>query len=178
MRDHGFANRSLRVGGVAAGVLISLLPTQVGAAPLSARAQGLAGERSRATVVQDTQRTPQTTDEARQVSRLRAFARLYGYVRFFHPGDAGADLDWHRFAVHGAGVVREAGTPDALERTLETLFRPVAPTVDVYRVGTDGGRRAEPSVTARDSSARVVAWQHVGVDLGVRAPYRSYRLGR
>ena len=38
-----------------------------------------------------------------------AFARLYGLVRFFHPSDAAAELDWNPFALHGMARVLEAG---------------------------------------------------------------------
>ena len=37
------------------------------------------------------------------IPALEAFARLYGCVRYFHPGDEAAALDWDRFAVLGAG---------------------------------------------------------------------------
>lgn len=110
------------------------------------------------------------------VEDLRAFAKLYGYVRFFHPSDEVAALDWSRFAVHGVARVREAASRRELEATLESLFRPVAPTIDVYRVGESSDR---PPGGSADPSTAFAAWQHVGVDLGARgAPYWSYRLNR
>ncbi|MGD8866994.1 MAG: hypothetical protein PVI01_05180, partial [Gemmatimonadales bacterium] len=68
-----------------------------------------------------------------EVENLRAFAKLYGYVRFFHPSDEAAALDWERFAVHGAMRAREARSVDELETILTELFRPVAPTAQIYR---------------------------------------------
>ncbi len=47
-----------------------------------------------------------------EVERLRAFARRYGYVRFFHPSDEAASIDWDRFAVLGVIRIREAGVRD------------------------------------------------------------------
>lgn len=114
----------------------------------------------------------------RLVSNVSAFARLYGYVRFFYPGDAAADLDWDRFAVHGVAQVRDARTTRELLTALERLFRPVAPLVRVYEAGRD-------TLSQRDlegdpgGGGPVIAWQHVGVDLGAEgAPYRSIRLNR
>jgi hypothetical protein len=45
---------------------------------------------------------------APQVANLHAFARLYGVVRWFHPSDAGAVIDWDRLAMEGA---RRIATP-------------------------------------------------------------------
>jgi hypothetical protein len=36
-------------------------------------------------------------NEVRIIEQLRAFAKLYGYVRFFHPSDEAAELDWDSF---------------------------------------------------------------------------------
>jgi len=56
-----------------------------------------------------------------RVANLHAFARIYGVVRWFHPSDAAATIDWNRFAVEGARRVIDA--PD--ERTLRVaLARP------------------------------------------------------
>jgi len=38
---------------------------------------------------------------AQRIANLRAFARLYGVVRWFHPSDAAAAVDWDRFAIDG-----------------------------------------------------------------------------
>src|SRR5678815_3835641 len=40
-----------------------------------------------------------------QVRGLYAFARLYGVLRWFHPSDAAATIDWDRFAVDGVRPV-------------------------------------------------------------------------
>ena len=36
-----------------------------------------------------------------EIDRVAAFARLYGVVRHFYPGDAAVTVNWYRFAVHG-----------------------------------------------------------------------------
>lgn len=61
------------------------------------------------------------------IAHLVAFARLYGYVRFFHPSDEASRVDWDRFAVHGAHRVAELWERTELRSTLEELFLPVAP---------------------------------------------------
>jgi hypothetical protein len=69
---------------------------------------------------------------ATSIQNLRAFAKLYGYVRWFHPSDEAAALDWDAFAIFGAERVKEAETPEDLRRLLEELFEPVAPTVQIF----------------------------------------------
>lgn len=118
-----------------------------------------------------------TRQPAAEVENLRAFAKLYGYVRFFHPSDEAAALDWERFAVRGALQAREARSVDELEANFAELFGPIAPTVQVYRTGD----APEPLPPRPDDIAglEVVAWQHLGVGLGgQRSIYRSKRLNR
>ncbi len=43
---------------------------------------------------------------------LTAFSKLYGYVRFFHPSDQAAAIDWQSFAIDGVRQV-ESATDDA-----------------------------------------------------------------
>ena len=110
------------------------------------------------------------------IENLRAFAKLYGYVRYFHPSDAASSVDWERFAVHGITQVENASSPAELKGTLEALFEPLAPTVQLY---TEGEPPPAPhaSLTPEDTTGLAfVAWQHRG--LGNPGPYRSRRLNR
>ena len=129
---------------------------------------------------------PQDQDVAapqdQDVQALRAYAKLYGYVRYFHPSDEAADLDWDRFAVYGAGEIlkvasrddEEAGSPELLG-TLEALFAPIAPSVEIYPEGE--APPATPEAPADDTTgAEFVAWQHLGVGSGPM--YKSIRLNR
>ena len=67
---------------------------------------------------------------------LVAFSQLYGYVRFFHPSTAAAELDWDQFAAYGSKRVAAAQTPDELAAEMQRLFQPVAPSIVVGREGT------------------------------------------
>src|SRR4051794_29555225 len=53
-----------------------------------------------------------------QVVNLHAFARLYGVVRWFHPSDAAAAVDWDRLAIEGARRVLDAPNQQVLRATL------------------------------------------------------------
>ena len=140
----------------------------------------LVGVAARPATAQDTSGPPAEAqaDTAQAVENLRAFAKLYGYVRYFHPSDAASATDWERFAVHGARQVEGAASRAALKETLEALFRPIAPTVQIY--ASDGRPPITPAAALPEDTTGLdlVAWQHRGVGLGSRGPYSSIRLHR
>jgi len=49
----------------------------------------------------------------------------YGYVRFFHPNDYAARVDWDAMAILGIDVVAGAMDDSALRSGLLELFSPV-----------------------------------------------------
>ena len=115
-----------------------------------------------------------------QVANLRAFATVYGYVRWFHPSDAAANTDWDKFAIHGVRQVRDAAIRSALQAELEALFEPIAPTVQLYRTGREPPPPADVLAPSDTAGLNLVAWQHRGIGLGnhIVYPFRSTRLNR
>lgn len=103
-----------------------------------------------------------TPEELRLLMNVHAFTRLYGYVRYFHPSDAAAGLDWDRFAVYGLSRVVPAADRDELKAVLEELFRPIAPALTL---SADGGDSALPEVGAPEGTS-YLAWQHRGLGSG------------
>jgi C-terminal processing protease CtpA/Prc len=114
------------------------------------------------------------------VENLRAFAKLYGYVRYFHPSDAAANTEWDKFAIHGVRQVKDASSRAELRSALDSLFAPIAPTVQLYRTGSEPPPPADVLVPSDTAGLSLVAWQHRGVGLGnhVLLPFRSTRLNR
>ncbi len=112
------------------------------------------------------------------VENIHVFSKLYGYVRFFHPSDEAASVDWDRFAVHGVQKVRGAETSEELRNRLRELFLPIAPTLQIYQTA-EGTPPPHPALTPADTSGlELVAWQHKGIGLGTSAAYKSRRLNR
>lgn len=115
------------------------------------------------------------------ITNLQAFTKLYGYVRYFHPSDEATQLDWDKFAIYGAGKVKNARTADELAFTLEELFLPIAPTLQILRPN----EKPRPvGIPEHSGTVQSVAWQHKGLGVGVYnlygddSPYRSLRLNR
>lgn len=112
--------------------------------------------------------------ETRELANLRAFARLYGVVRFFHPSDEAASVDWNRVAVLGVSRVRDANDTAELKSTLESLVHGIAPTVDIL----DDAERSE--IAPIPKGDEVVSWQYLGPGFppGYFGIYRAKRTGR
>lgn len=108
---------------------------------------------------------------------LVAFTRLLGYVRFFHPSDQAAAADWNQVALAGVQQAERAVNPVDLARTLEDLFRSVAPTVRVFPSGDVPELPAALSPPAGVANPQVIYWEHRGVTLSSRpTPYSSQRV--
>jgi hypothetical protein len=107
------------------------------------------------------------------VDNVVAFARLYGVVRYFYPGDAATSLDWNGFAVLGASRVRPARDAAALESALEALFLPLGPGIEI-------GSTLSPAPALGEPDATLVAWRYLGAGIGHRRPgiVRAVRTGR
>lgn len=112
------------------------------------------------------------------LENVRAFAKIYGYVKYFHPSDAASTIDWERFAVHGVRTVIDVSSPADLKETLEALFLPIAPTIQIYADEEDPPAPTAGLTPADTTGLKLVAWQHLGVGLGNPGPYRSIRLNR
>lgn len=116
--------------------------------------------------------------DERGLANAIAFTRLYGYVRFFHPAERAAAIDWDSFAVDGFRRVEAAPDADALARVLREVFTPIAPDVRVFT--TDGRDGPRPPVEAPDPATHAVTyWHHEGVRTWpTEAPWQEvYRSG-
>jgi len=73
-----------------------------------------------------------------QVDKLRAFTKVYGYTRFFHPSDEAAGADWDKLALDGAARIMGMTKKDRLDRVLLEIFKPVAPSIQIVGADYDG----------------------------------------
>ncbi|MFF2450765.1 S41 family peptidase [Neobacillus sp. NPDC058068] len=94
--------------------------------------------------------------QTREYSNIDAFSKVYGYVRYFHPSDEGAQLNWERFAIYGISKVKNAKSESELKARLEELFLPIAPTMGIYY------KNEKIKMPKNIKNGEVVAWQHYG----------------
>jgi hypothetical protein len=106
-----------------------------------------------------------------QIDNLIALARAVALIRYRHPADQAAELDWDAFLPDAIGRVLQASTPTSQLSVLRELFTSIAPTVEF---GTQrGGVAREPP---RGSGTHLARWHHRG--FGSDAPYAMWREGR
>ena len=105
---------------------------------------------------------------SRQVRNLQAFAKLYGYIRFFYPSERVANLDWDKFAVDGVSKIRYDTSEIQLASDLRKLFSPVAPALRIYNssMKMKTYRLSDYEDTTQPG---LLAWQHFGVWLSNRS---------
>jgi hypothetical protein len=115
-----------------------------------------------------------------QINNELTFARLYGYVRYFYPGDEAAGIDWNRFAIYGSKQVADCSSSKELKNTLNTLFKPIAPTIQIGYETDDLVFDKSQLTPANLNGYKTIAWQHVGVGLlkDKRSLYKSARTNR
>jgi len=67
-----------------------------------------------------------------QEKNLAAFARLFGYVRYFHPSDEAQTISWPMLATKGSRQMLAVQNDAELIKTLNDLFQPLGPTIRVF----------------------------------------------
>jgi C-terminal processing protease CtpA/Prc len=117
-------------------------------------------------------------EDSQSIQNLRAFAKLYGYVRYFHPSDEASQVDWEKLSVYGAEKVKAAKNSEELKSNLRELFLPIAPTARIY---SSDEKQDDPNswFPGETKNLKVVAWQHKGLGFGSsNSVYMSVRLNR
>jgi C-terminal processing protease CtpA/Prc len=108
----------------------------------------------------------------RGLDNVRALARLFGYIRYFHPTDEAAAADWNRLAISAVRTIEPAQSPAELASKLRAIFAPIAPTVLIFPTAS------KPPPLVMEASPQIVMWQHNGVGVSQPSPsgYRSTRI--
>lgn len=109
-----------------------------------------------------------------KIKRIKAFAKAYGYVKYFHPSTENTLVDWDNFAAYGVEEILKCSNNEEARHTLSELFAPIGPTIrfssdsvgfDISRITPEQGASYLPTY-----------WQHAGVSKGMtNGPYQSYK---
>lgn len=111
-----------------------------------------------------------------EVDKYFSFARTYGYIKYFYPGDEAASIDWDKFAYYGASYLGDSSS-GKFKNDMESLFLPIAPEIKIHLHNETPGR-VETSYAAQQY-LKPVFWQHLGDGKGnISYPYKSMRVNR
>ncbi|WP_034058269.1 S41 family peptidase [Lacinutrix jangbogonensis] len=117
--------------------------------------------------------------EQDKTDNLKTFAKAFGYVKYFHPSDEASKIDWNYFAAHGAGEIIKCNSKSEVISTLNSLFKPIAPSVVFTE--TKGNYDFAAITPENTEDYQSTYWQHRGVSLDMsnqNSPYRSVRVNR
>ena len=119
----------------------------------------------------------QQISQKQKISNLETFSRLCGYVRYFHPSDEAANLNWEKFIYYGSKEVENANSQEELTQKLNKLFNSIAPSVRIVQEKQAKSFDLKSITPAAKSGMKEIAWQHYG--LGTEAGiYKSARTNR
>jgi hypothetical protein len=109
-----------------------------------------------------------------ELENVVAFARVYGVIRFFYPGDAAANADWNRLAVDGVARIRTASDSTVLAARLRDIFESLGPGIEIAS--------SLPAFHApAPTTESLVAWRYLGPGATTARrgnPYRAKRTNR
>lgn len=112
-------------------------------------------------------------------ANLVAFAKVYGYVKYFHPSDAAESINWDQFALYGAERIQHCSTDEQLTKVLYELFTPIAPSIQFKTADKGADKRVENNtyeIFPLDAATLTqVFWQHEGLGLGMQDPRGIYK---
>lgn len=114
-----------------------------------------------------------------KIDNLKTFAKAYGYVKYFHPSDEAAHIDWGNFSIYGAKQIERCSTQGEVISTLNQLFKPIAPSI----VFSSSKQNFDyNSITPSNlKKYKATYWQHKGVSLGMQyqnSIYKSIRVNK
>jgi hypothetical protein len=117
--------------------------------------------------------------KTRKIENLESFAKVYGYVRWFYPGDEAAKINWSKFAVYGVMKIENARSQKELKDELLKLFKPIAPALQIEDALQASKFDLKSIVPLDTSGFRPISWVHYGVYLGEKSNiYQSKRINR
>lgn len=121
-----------------------------------------------------------SNDDAQQViNNLKAFAKAYGYVKYFHPSSEAGNIDWNKFSALGANEIAKCRNQTELIRTLNQLFEPIAPGIS-FSSRTQEYDYSIITPTNKEGYLPTY-WQHLGVSTDqmlYQYPNSSYKSSR
>lgn len=121
------------------------------------------------------ERTNTLDAQSKLEDALFSFAKTYGYIRYFYPGDEVADFEWDRFAWYGADFIARTNTNN-IDKLIHSLFSPIVASLQIEK---DPRKISNISHNQPIDKTNDVYWQHLGDGKErIGYPYMSMRVNR
>lgn len=118
-------------------------------------------------------------NENKKIENMVTFAKVYGYVKYFHPSDEASQIDWNKFSIYGASQIDKCRTKRDVINTLNRLFEPIAPAIKFAKNNTAFDSELNDIIPENKEKYKLTYWQHLGVSIGMdnkHQPYVSRRI--
>ena len=109
-----------------------------------------------------------------KINNLVSLAKLYGYVRYFYPGDEAAKMDYPRFTKFAVSKVEKAKNKAELKAILDSLFMPIAPGIKIYDESHPAKFSKKSLLPPKIDGIKTISWQHNGWGFGKMADESIY----
>jgi len=116
-----------------------------------------------------------TAQKNREIENLKTFAKVYGYIKYFHPTDEASKIDWKKFSAYGAQEVEKCSTDDELLNILNKIFKPIAPSVKFLKINEKVNFDLKGIIPNDIENYNLTYWQHKGLSYGIDHPRRAYK---
>jgi hypothetical protein len=119
-------------------------------------------------IIEDEQdHSPPLELSKQSLRNLKAFADIYGQIRYFYAGQEAREMDWESFVLEGIKQLEGLKDDNSLLEKLNELFKPIAPALSI---NTKSGMKINPKPdNALDKVA--LGWMHKGPSLGIQSEY-------
>ncbi len=108
-------------------------------------------------------------EQEKEIDNLMIFAKSYGLVKYFHPSDNAAYIDWDLFSVYGTTQILENTGKDSINTILKNMYAPIAPTVLF-----SNEKQSIENINTTDSCVKWAYWQHQGLGMDSYDPSKIY----
>lgn len=112
------------------------------------------------------------TAHEQKIENLKTFAKAYGYVKYFHPSDEAAHIDWNSFAIYGTEQIEKCSSQQEVINTLNQLFHPIAPSVVFFNSKQEFDYKT--IVPSNVKNFKPIYWQHNGLSIGMNKSGETY----
>jgi hypothetical protein len=101
----------------------------------------------------------------RGLENLMAFAKMYGYVRYFYPGELALTTDWDEFLLNGIDYIEKTSSDAKLIDNLKNLYTAIAPDLEIFNTTKQTKSTKELKAPKNALPKLAIARRHTGPDI-------------
>lgn len=112
-----------------------------------------------------------------QIERLKTFAKLSGYVRYFHPSNESHLLNWNNFNIYACNKILACNSQQEFEGLLNEWMSLIAPSMKIVKKGS-AYTFDQAALRPASGKYRWVNWSHSGLSSDMNVNFNVYNSHR